>query len=572
MTRVVGPKTADELAKLGLHTVGDLLRHYPRRYAARGELTDLASLRVGDQVTVLAEVIRTEQRRPSESRPGGIFTADRHRRVGRRLTLTFFNQVGCRAARRDRRGSARSLRREGRRVPRQAPAHPPDLRAVRPRRRGRAPSTTRRRLRRHRLIPVYPATKDLPTWAHRQGRRHRRSTPSAESPTRCPPTSARTQLTRRARRGVPARSTDRRRTTTGSARRARFVFEEALRPAGRAGPAPAAARGARPRRHGSPGAGGLLRGLRRAAAVRADRRAARGRRRARPRDLARDHPMHRLLQGEVGSGKTVVALRAMLTVVDAGGQAALLAPTEVLAQQHHRSLHRAARPARRARAARRRRRRHPGRAAHRLAADGRTARRRCSRSVSGDAGIVVGTHALLEDTVQFLDLGLVVVDEQHRFGVEQRAALRRPRRGHAAARAGHDGDADPAHRRDDGVRRPGGVDAHRAARAAGRRSPPTSCPAGKSRTSSSAPGQRVREEVAAGHQAYVVCPRIGGRRDRARPTAQRRTPDDDDGGEPRSRPAARRPRRRARAGRRTAGRPAAWRCCTAGCPPRPRTT
>ena len=133
--------------------------------------------------------------------------------------------------------------------------------------------------------------------------------------------------------------------------------------------------------------------------------------------------MNRLLQGEVGSGKTVVALRAMLRVVDSGGQAALLAPTEVLAQQHHRSitamlgdlaaggmLGGAADGTN-------------GRAAHRLDDQGRSAPRPLSRMATGEAGIVIGTHALLEEKVQFADLGLVVVDEQHRFGVEQRAAL-----------------------------------------------------------------------------------------------------------------------------------------------------
>ena len=139
-------------------------------------------------------------------------------------------------------------------------------------------------------------------------------------------------------------------------------------------------------------------------------------------DLAAGHPMHRLLQGEVGSGKTVVALRAMLRVVDSGGQSALLAPTEVLAQQHHRSM--------------------VGMLGD-LAAGGMlggavdgtqvalltgslgAAARKSALldAASGAAGIVVGTHALLEEKVQFADLGLVVVDEQHRFGVEQRAAL-----------------------------------------------------------------------------------------------------------------------------------------------------
>jgi ATP-dependent DNA helicase RecG len=141
------------------------------------------------------------------------------------------------------------------------------------------------------------------------------------------------------------------------------------------------------------------------------------------RDLADDAPMHRLLQGEVGSGKTVVALRAMLQVVDSGGQAALLAPTEVLAP--------AARAARWPCCSARSRRpassgartRHTAGAADRLAG-------RCGaahgprRGGQRRGGIVVGTHALLSEGVSFADLGLVVVDEQHRFGVEQRDALR----------------------------------------------------------------------------------------------------------------------------------------------------
>ena len=167
--------------------------------------------------------------------------------------------------------------------------------------------------------------------------------------------------------------------------------------------------------------------------------------------------MHRLLQGEVGSGKTVVALRAMLQVVDAGGQAALLAPTEVLAAQHARSIERHARRAGPA----------PGssvrptsgtRVALLTGSLPAAARKRAALldAASGAAGIVIGTHALIQDQVQFADLGLVVVDEQHRFGVEQRDALR-GKADAAAARPGDDRDADPAHGRDDGVRRPRGL-------------------------------------------------------------------------------------------------------------------
>jgi ATP-dependent DNA helicase RecG len=140
-------------------------------------------------------------------------------------------------------------------------------------------------------------------------------------------------------------------------------------------------------------------------------------------DLAQPHPMHRLLQGEVGSGKTVVALRAALTVIDNGGQAALLAPTEVLAAQHLRTIEKLL-----------------GALSQggMLGADEKAtqvtlitgsqsaaARREAlAKAASGDAGIVIGTHALLGESVEFKDLGLIIVDEQHRFGVEQRDALK----------------------------------------------------------------------------------------------------------------------------------------------------
>jgi len=225
-------------------------------------------------------------------------------------------------------------------------------------------------------------------------------------------------------------------------------------------------------------------------------------------DLATGHPMHRLLQGEVGSGKTVVALRAMLRVIDSGGQAALLAPTEVLAQQHHRSITAMLGD---------------------LAAGGMlggaqdgtqvalltgslgTAARRSAMldAASGAAGILVGTHALLEEKVQFAELGLVVVDEQHRFGVEQRAAL--------TSKAGEQ----PPHvlvmtatpiPRTVAMTVFGDLEI----------STLTELPVGRSPIKSSVVPMldrpdwlgrawtRVREEVVDGHQAYIVCPRIGG--------------------------------------------------------------
>ncbi|MFW7408137.1 MAG: DEAD/DEAH box helicase, partial [Rothia mucilaginosa] len=157
-------------------------------------------------------------------------------------------------------------------------------------------------------------------------------------------------------------------------------------------------------------------------------------------DLSSESPMNRLLQGDVGSGKTVVALRAMLQVADAGGQSAMLAPTEVLAEQHLRSVldilgdmaapedsdadDSAAGSAEGIPAGSGA---EPGRVRVRLltASMGTRAKRKVLQELAdGTAQIVIGTHALLSDEVSFHDLGLVVVDEQHRFGVEQRDSLR----------------------------------------------------------------------------------------------------------------------------------------------------
>ncbi len=223
-------------------------------------------------------------------------------------------------------------------------------------------------------------------------------------------------------------------------------------------------------------------------------------------DLAREHPMHRLLQGEVGSGKTLVALRAMLRVVDSGAQSVLLAPTEVLAQQHHQSI--------------------TGllgglarggllggdpegtRVALLTGSMGTPARRQTLADVaSGEAGIVVGTHALLEDKVSFADLGLVVVDEQHRFGVEQRAAL--------TAKS-----AQPPHvlvmtatpiPRTVAMTVFGDLDTSVLKELpAGRAEVQTSVvPTQAQPTWLDRAWERVGEEVARGRQAYVVCPRIG---------------------------------------------------------------
>ena len=240
-------------------------------------------------------------------------------------------------------------------------------------------------------------------------------------------------------------------------------------------------------------------------------------------DLSSESPMNRLLQGDVGSGKTVVALRAMLQVADAGGQSAMLAPTEVLAEQHLRSVldilgdmaapedsdadDSAAGSAEGAPAGSGE---EPCRVRVRLltASMGTRAKRKVLQELAdGTAQIVIGTHALLSDEVSFHDLGLVVVDEQHRFGVEQR----------------------------DSLRGTGGALPHRLVMTA-TPIPRTvamtvfgdldvsvldTLPAGRQKISThvvplaekpawaSRLWRRAREEIDAGHQVYVVVPKIG---------------------------------------------------------------
>jgi len=225
-------------------------------------------------------------------------------------------------------------------------------------------------------------------------------------------------------------------------------------------------------------------------------------------DLATGHPMHRLLQGEVGSGKTVVALRAMLRVIDSGGQAALLAPTEVLAQQHHRSI--TAMLGDMAAGGMLGGAQDGTQVALLTGSLGAAARKSAMLdAASGAAGILVGTHALLEERVQFAELGLVVVDEQHRFGVEQRAAL--------TSKAGEQ----PPHVL---VMTATPIPRTVAMTVFGdlELSTLTELPAGRAPIKSSVVPMldrpdwlghawtRVREEAVKGHQAYIVCPRIGG--------------------------------------------------------------
>ncbi len=505
---VLGARTAQALEKgLGLRTVEDLLRHYPRRYAERGQLTDLGQLQVDEHVTVLARIARVDRRPYRDRRTGR--NADRLEVVvtdstGATLTLTFFKQAWRERELRVGRSGLFSGKVGSFRGSRQL-THP-EYQIIAES--GDEVSGDDDTVARYAgaLIPVYPATAQMPSWrvASSIGLVIDQLPDDLDDPIP-PETRARHGLAGLRTALVAVHRPDHRDDVARARERLRWDEAFVLQTVLAQRRASAAALPAVPR---VPAAGGLLDAfdlrlpftLTKGQVTLGDVLAA---------DLARTHPMHRLLQGEVGSGKTVVALRAMLAVVDAGGQAALLAPTEVLAQQHHRSITRMLGPL-----------------AERgmlggaevstrvelLTGSLSAARRRESllAIASGDAGLVVGTHALLEERVSFADLALVVVDEQHRFGVEQRAALaaksRDDSRPHVLVMT-----ATPIPRTvamtvfgDLEVSTLTELPAGRAA-VATHVVPALERPGHLSRAWS-----RIVEEVAAGRQAYVVCPRIGG--------------------------------------------------------------
>ncbi|AOW92350.1 ATP-dependent DNA helicase RecG [Rhodococcus sp. WMMA185] len=225
-------------------------------------------------------------------------------------------------------------------------------------------------------------------------------------------------------------------------------------------------------------------------------------------DLAQPHPMSRLLQGEVGSGKTIVALRAMLQVVDAGYQCVLLAPTEVLAVQHARSLRELLGPL--ATAGELGTHEKATRVALLTGSMPVAAKRAAmNEAVTGDAGIVIGTHALIQEKVEFFNLAMVVVDEQHRFGVEQRDELRtRARKGFSPHLLVMTATPIP---RTIAMTVLGDLDVSTLRQLPSGRSPIKSSvvPASQKPQWVRRAWDRIREDVAEGRQAYVVCSRIG---------------------------------------------------------------
>ncbi|WP_435243811.1 ATP-dependent DNA helicase RecG [Streptomyces cucumeris] len=517
LKKVLGGNTAKVMAEhLGLHTVGDLLHHYPRRYAERGELTRLSDLPLDEHVTVVAQVADARVLK---------FNGGRGQRLevtitdgSGRLQLVFFGK-GVHKPRTQLVPGTRGMFAGKVTVfnHKRQLAHP-EFKTL-----GAGSGADAVEAFANQLLPLYPACKQMESWQIQQAVDTVLGPAGSEDAVLAELVDPLPGALREGR-GLATlpealRKIHRPRTKADiAAARDRlkwdeaFVLQVALARRRRAeAQLPAA-----PRR---PVEDGLLTAF----DARLPFTLTDGQRRVSEQifaDLATEHPMHRLLQGEVGSGKTMVALRAMLGVVDAGGQAAMLAPTEVLAQQHHRSITEMM-----------------GELAEGgmlggadqgtkvvllTGSMGAAARRQALLDlVTGEAGIVIGTHALIEDKVQFHDLGLVVVDEQHRFGVEQRDALRSKGK-------------QPPHLlvmtatpipRTVAMTVFGDLETSVLDQLPAGRSPIAShvVPAKDKPHFLARAWERVREEVAGGHQAYVVCPRIGDEEDEAKAAKQKKS-------------------------------------------------
>lgn len=516
LSAVLGEKTAKAFGALRLSTVGDLLRHLPRRYLSGTELTDLATLEEGDFVAVMARVAHTEVKHsrgdPSRSRADtrleAILTDGRGK-----LRVTFFGREhlvswwereldkGVRGIFVGKIGSFNDTLQMN---------HPKFVMldaagAVV----GRSEEKERiAELSQSGLVGFYPARAKLPTWTIAE----------------C------AQLVLGALEGVPDpwpawvreracvcdlatafrhvhRPSELADIDTG---RARLLFDEAfttqLTMAYRRADNARQSAGPRVRRPG---------GLLDAFAARQPFELTAGQKAVEEEifaDIAREVPMQRLLQGEVGSGKTIVALRAMLGVVDTGGQAVLLAPTEVLAAQHARTIR-----AMLGDLAAGRLLGSPDQATDVALLTGSMSaiakKNALLKIASGEAGIVIGTHALLAERVQYADLGLVVIDEQHRFGVEQRSVLNSK----AAARPHTLVLTATPIPRSVAMTVFGDLSVSTLAEIPSGRQPVQSTVVDAVRQAAwvDRAWQRVREEVAQGRQVFVVASRIGTKKDDA---------------------------------------------------------
>ncbi|CAB4531202.1 unannotated protein [freshwater metagenome] len=484
LDRVLGDRTAKSFARhLGLKTVADLLTHYPRRYSSRGELTPIADLPIGESVSIVAEIVDVRERRMT-GRKGSILEV-RITDGNGVLSLTFFNQAW----------RAQTLKPGVRGLfAGKIGAYQGKLQLTHPDYELFAEEVDQSAAKAWAdlPIPIYPAASAVTTWmiARAMGVVLDTLAPiDDEVPSEIAKAEGLLDLADAiAKIHRPAVATD------WQAARDTLRFHEAflLQATLLKRRADNSHTKTTPR---VPVAGGALETFDAALPFELTRGQVEIGQQIFE-DLGAEHPMNRLLQGEVGSGKTLVAVRAMLAVADSGGQSALIAPTEVLASQHFASIERTL----------------GSELAKKVGLTLLTGqqsvadrKRALLQIVSGRAGLVVGTHALIADKVEFLDLGLIVVDEQHRFGVEQREALRLKGKlpPHVLTMT-----ATPIPRTL-AVTVFGDLDV----------STLTELPAGRKEITShvvqinqgglvARVWARVAEEVAAGRQAFVVCPRI----------------------------------------------------------------
>ena len=494
LSSVIGDRTAKVLTDtFDIKTVGDLMRHYPRRYLVRGELSDISKLVEGDEVTILAEVLSSTNR-PLRGRKGSIFEVVVTDGTDK-LSLTFFNQAWrekeLKAGRQGLFAGKVGVFNGKKQL-----AHPdyemiPDGNDV-----DAAASSFAGK-----YLPVYPASAKMPSW--KISKCVEMAIDSLDEVEDFLPEHIRSSF------GYPTlhqglvqlhRPAD---LDSAESARERLTFDEAFLLQSLL-----VLRRNELRKLNTTSRkvkkGGILdsfdaslpfqlTGGQKAVCAEIET------------DLAQDHPMHRLLQGEVGSGKTIVALRAMLAVVDSGGQAALLAPTEVLAAQHLRTIEKLLGPLAQGGTLGSQ----EGATQVTLITGSQNAAARkaaLALAASGDAGIVIGTHALLGEKVEFKDLGLIVVDEQHRFGVEQRDALKEKAQKppHLLVMT-----ATPIPRTV-AMTVFGDLDVSTLRELPLGRQPITThvIPVMEKPTYLERAWARIREEVGQGHQAYVVAPRI----------------------------------------------------------------
>ena len=494
VSAVVGDRTAKVLeTTFGIKSIGDLMRHYPRRYMVRGELSDISALNEGDETTILAQVYSASTR-PMRGRKGSMLEVVVTDGTDK-LSLTFFNQAW---REKDLKVGRQGLfaGKVGVFNNKKQLAHPdyemiPDGSDVDSAVEGFA----------GKYLPVYPASAKMPSWKISQCAQL--AIGSLEEIEDFLPSSIREKHKYPSLHQALVQLHQPADLDHAELSRERLTFDEAF----------------------------LLQSLLVMRRIELKKLNSTSRKRISgglldafdatlpfdltagqvavckeiESDLSQPHPMHRLLQGEVGSGKTIVALRAMLAVVDSGGQAALLAPTEVLAAQHLRTIQKLLGEL--------------GQGGMLGGSEKATqvtlitgsqnaaARKEAlAMAATGSAGIVIGTHALLGEKVEFKDLGLIVVDEQHRFGVEQRDALKEKAilPPHLLVMT-----ATPIPRTV-AMTVFGDLDVSTLRELPLGRQPITThvVPVKEKPSFLERAWQRINEEVAQGHQAYIVAPRI----------------------------------------------------------------